>query len=102
MPRIANRDVPHHVGTEFANHNNTLVGQCSPGYVNAGRLPTQWRDLIRGQEATYVVYSYATPIAFELSDGRRFIPDVRYSPTTSRHQALVRRGWANFATEAPA
>lgn len=49
-----------------------------------------WRE---GQES-YVVRSYETPIAWH-TDGEWVTPDVRYSATTSRHQAVVRHAIAN-------
>ena len=36
------------------------------------------------------VYSYATPIAWVYSDGTVYVPDHRYSNTTSGHQGLCR------------
>lgn len=42
-------------------------------------------------EATYVVYSYLTPIAWVTEDeDPLYVPDVRYSVTTSRHQGKCR------------
>lgn len=37
----------------------------------------------------YVIYSYATPIAWKMDD-KWFIPDVKYSVTTTRHQNKIR------------
>jgi hypothetical protein len=34
----------------------------------------------------YVVYSYATPIAWHTSDGRWHVVKQKFSPTTSKHQ----------------
>jgi len=39
----------------------------------------------------YVVYSYATPIAWITSSGSHHAPDVKYSPTTSGHQTMCAR-----------
>lgn len=40
-------------------------------------------------ESLYVVWSYATPIAWAYGDTVRQ-PEVRYSVTTSKHQSLAR------------
>lgn len=54
-----------------------------------GRLPRDHHD--SASRATYVVMSYATPIAW-LTDDAWVIPDARYSATTSRHQSAARHG----------
>lgn len=38
---------------------------------------------------TFVVYSYATPIAWVLDDGTVYKVAQRFSPTTSRHQSFL-------------
>lgn len=43
-------------------------------------------------EETYVVFSYATPIAWTVLGDDLLVPEVRYSVTTSKHQAVCRRG----------
>ena len=62
------------------------------------KLPQEWRDKLREtQDAggpVYVVSSYCTPIAWVASDGVVTIPDVKYSVTTSKHQAIARRALA--------
>jgi len=56
------------------------------GAMNLGRLP---RDLdATARDADYVVYSYATPIAWR-TQGQWHTPDVKYSVTTSRHQSKI-------------
>lgn len=57
-----------------------------------GKLP--WPDFhesIKG--ATYVVYSYGTPIAWVNEYGKKVLPDIGYSQTTSPHQYLVAAAW---------
>lgn len=64
-----------------------------------GLLPQQWVARIRLHLAeakevrggVYIIHSYSTPIAWVTSDNEVVIPDVTYSPTTTRHQTLVRR-----------
>ncbi|SRR6266851_1318210 len=54
-----------------------------------GRLPADWRRLYQ-TGADYVVFSYATPIAWHRpADDLWIVPDERYSVTTSRHQSLI-------------
>lgn len=83
-------------GTGVNNHNGL---QASPG-----RLPDPHRTAFlaaqpaygtrpgaEDADVLYVVFSYATPIAwFTAADGW-VVPDVKYSVTTSKHQGVVRR-----------
>lgn len=56
---------------------------------NFGHLDRDYHDSVMG--ADYVVYSYDTPIAWRSgSTGWWWIPDTRYSVTTSRHQSKIR------------
>lgn len=60
---------------------------------NAGNLRGQW---VEGYERPeYVVYSYAEPIATQEGDSveHRWITPEKFSQTTSRHTAVVRRAW---------
>lgn len=50
------------------------------------RLPAEYHASARA--ADYVVYSYATPIAWR-TQGQWVTPDVKYSVTTSRQQSTV-------------
>lgn len=67
--------------------------------VNTGRLPEEnvaELDTIKGP--VYVIFSYATPIAWcvETDDGPQWtVPEVRYSNSTNSHQAAVRKAVAN-------
>jgi len=49
-----------------------------------------WHDAGRGL-FDYIVYSYATPIAWHTSDRGWVVPDVKYSVSTTRHQSIVRK-----------
>lgn len=65
---------------------SALTGR--PGFDGYGQMD---RNLALGIEgADFVVYSYATPIAWSIG-GSWIVPEVRYSVTTTRHQNLVRR-----------
>lgn len=54
-------------------------------------LPSCWQERYRadGDEITYTVLSYQTPIAWVLRSGEVVIPDVKYSRTTTGHQGLL-------------
>ena len=55
-----------------------------------GRLPAEYVRLCQAEPPTYLVMSYATPIAW-FSDAHGWtVPDERYSVTTGRHQGYVR------------
>ena len=47
----------------------------------------------RWEGDTFVVYSYRTVIAKASRNGVRWLNSDRYSVTTSRQQALIRRVW---------
>lgn len=59
-----------------------------------GILPEPYREEYKAAEKlgqiTYVVRSYATPIAWVLDSGEVVVPDVKYSATSSNHQTIAR------------
>jgi hypothetical protein len=59
-----------------------------------GRLPiehvTRYRADLADPGVTYVVISWATPIAWVRADGEVVIPDESYSMSTTRHQKVAR------------
>ena len=94
------RAVADHIGfrNEF-NCNGTLFGSIRPISSSAGwgettkvgNLPVEHHQRFETACAAtdfYVVYSYATPIAW-WANGEWFVPPVRYSQTTSRHQGRL-------------
>jgi len=74
---------------------NNLYGVVVPydGHIQSGKLPQQFRDQLALDRPDFIVYSYGTPIAWH-SDKGWFIPEVKYSVTTSKHQNYVRRAVA--------
>jgi hypothetical protein len=60
---------------------------------DTGRLPDEYEQQLRLDQPSYIVYSYGTPIAWYCDKGW-FIPDAKYSTTTSKHQNYVRRAIA--------
>lgn len=76
----------------------SMSGDSGRGGLPWGhRLPAEWADeylgAVRNGLIAFTVYSYGTPIAWRLKDGMRVVPDVRYSATTGRHQAIARRAY---------
>lgn len=77
---------------DFASHTGNFSGMWG-GKGTTGRLPEPWRSKFLAAisaSGTYVVLSYDTPIAWWDATTGWVIPDVKYSPTTSRHQSNVR------------
>lgn len=74
----------------------SLRGEWNGGYP-LGALPSPWRELLmqhtttdKGRiERAYVVFSYATPIAWYTERHGWVIPPVKYSRTTSTHQGKL-------------
>jgi hypothetical protein len=68
-----------------------LSPHSSPSY---GIMPSDEADalraLVRTGDLDYVIYSYATPIAWH-ANGEWTFSSTRYSPTTSQHQGRLYR-----------
>jgi len=81
--------------THGALRSETVNGTADAAWMFArgyGRLPRDWARTLtaRRDVIDYVIYSYATPIAWHDKEAGWVVPDVRYSVTTSRHQGTVR------------
>jgi hypothetical protein len=75
----------------FRNTTSSLWAYPGPA-ASLGKLPPEYHDA--ADQATYVVYSYLTPIAWvNPGNGSKTLPDVGYSLTTSQHQYIVSRAW---------
>jgi hypothetical protein len=63
-----------------------------------GRLPQEWREdfYARADNINFVIYSYATPIAWHDTERGWVIPNVRYSQTSGRHQSAVRAALGGY------
>lgn len=82
----------------FTTSTNSLRGTVRPESGNSGQLRSRhaaaanlWTADQRSID--YVIYSYQTPIAWHVtSEGvsEWIYPNVKYSPTTSQHQAKIR------------
>ena len=88
--RIANRDCGNIVARRepFTGSNLTAGPRGTVG--SFGRLPHYWRDRFCEDQPDYVVWSYATPIAWHGRQGW-IVPPLKYSQTTSRHVSYVTR-----------
>ena len=75
-------------GRMIRNGDALPVGQLPDDY--ARRLLVD----VRNYGPVFVVFSYATPIAWIDANGDATIPDVKYSVTTTRHQHTARMGMA--------
>lgn len=90
IARINLKQVSAHVRerVEF-DCNGTVRGTRHLG--DKGQLPVAyWSELTTAAQADdfYVVRSYITPIAW-FANGVWYVPNVRYSVTTSRHQSAL-------------
>lgn len=56
-----------------------------------GELPEEYQAEVA--HASYVVWSYETPIAWIMENDWKVLPDIGYSPTTSQHQYTVKAAW---------
>lgn len=80
---------------EFRNSQGSFTGILTKDqFLGTDRLPEEWRKQLRDaivvcSDPVFVVYSYNTPIAW-YANGEWTIPDVSYSPVTSRQQSKVR------------
>jgi len=81
-------------GTDWTGASGSIRGESGPTFIS-GRLAEVMTDtdyrIARGQlgSARFVIYSYATPIAWQTIDGAWIVPDARYSRTTGRHQSYL-------------
>lgn len=89
--------------TEFIKRGLPFQGNSMSAFTYSaymyGRLPLEWRKVLDANfvDIDYIVYSFATPIAWRLKGDIWVMPAVTYSGFTSRHQFYVRRYlWSRF------
>ena len=81
---------------EFRNSSKTFRGECADVVFGSmcGRMDEAERQLLLADfdnhGITYVVWSYATPIAWRRSDGFWRVTDRGYSQTTKVHLSKLR------------
>ena len=99
--RSANRDCGALVARREPFIGSNLRGGPRGIFGSLGLLPLHWRDTFYEDRPDYVVWSYATPIAWH---GKRgwIAPQVRYSPTTTRHVSHVTRHLSHVTRNLPA
>jgi len=101
--RITTHETPHYIERRLRFYAGAMTGSTvSIGNdYRIGDLPAdhvkRWRDDVNRAKATgremYAVWSYDTPIGWAVGGETPYMPPVRYSITTSRHQDLVMRGF---------
>ena len=79
-------------GDAFATYGSLAGRPHDGGPIHAGRLPGDWARTLqaRSHVITFVISSYATPIAWHDLEAGWILPDESYSVTTSRHQSRIR------------
>ena len=93
--RTSNTKAGDLIANRVAFTGNNLYGVVVPydGHIQSGRLPEEFRNQLKLDQPDFIVYSYGTPIAWHCDKGW-FIPEAKYSVTTSKHQNYVRRAVA--------
>lgn len=105
MSRLSNDECSYamHRREEFTNKTGSLTGRwlgsgSAAKFVGLGHLPTSYGDELSSiLRRVYVVYSYDTPIAWAPEGEILVVPNVRYSVTTSQHQAGCLKAHRGFA-----
>lgn len=88
--RIANKNCGARVARREPFTGSNLRGGPRGTVASFGLLPVEWRRVYRDDDPDYVVWSYSTPIAWHGRHGWT-VPDVKYSPSTSRQLSHVTR-----------
>lgn len=93
------KDRVNFIGSNFYGQVTSPEG-IEPSFTSYGQLPNTHIDLMIKDNPSYIVWSYATPIAWVTSNGQWVIPSLKYSVTTSKHQSLVRgatQSWVSLS-----
>lgn len=78
-------------GRERFETNGAMRGAVNTSpYPYTGQLPQSWAQRLLDHNVSYIVWSYSTPIAWYDDERGWYVPDVKYSVTTSKHQNIVR------------
>jgi hypothetical protein len=82
------------IGSNFYGAKGSTGVRSSERWYLTGAALERWcKDQDAGKIA-YSVWSYSTPIAWLVDGEGWFIPPVKYSMSTGRHQGIVRRAVA--------
>jgi hypothetical protein len=96
--RTSNQKAHEFIANRIAFTGNNLYGILTrydiSGY-HYGSLPAEFQDQIKLDRPDYIVHSYGTPIAWHCIDKGWFMPEIKYSKTTSIHQTYTRRAIAS-------
>ena len=96
--KVTGKDAPEMIHNKrgFTNHGGTFRGDLYNGMPSPlGYMSMAAERVMRESmgEGGYVVYSYATPIAwYSNATGEWYYDDIKHSATTSRHQFYTRQG----------
>lgn len=106
MPKLPLRDIPAEISAMREFDGSSMSGRVySPrggAYVDPGRLagPDHERFIKDRSKIIYIVFSYATPIAWVTRGRDPYIVEQYFSPTTaSKHMPQVLRAWGEFVPE---
>jgi hypothetical protein len=94
--RTSNTKAGDYIANRIAFTGNNLYGVVTSFDADDyeyGKLPQEYRDQMQLDQPDFLVYSYSTPIAWHSNSGW-FMPNCKYSVTTSKHQNYVRRAVA--------
>jgi hypothetical protein len=94
--RTSNTKAGDLIASRIAFTGNNLYGVVTPYdsvIYTTGQLPIEFQDQLKLDRPDFIVYSYSTPIAWHSNSGW-FMPNCKYSVTTSKHQNYVRRAVA--------
>jgi len=94
--RTSNTKAGDLIANRVAFTGNNLYGVVTPYdsvTYTTGQLPIEFQDQLKLDRPDFIVYSYSTPIAWHSNSGW-FMPNCKYSVTTSKHQNYVRRAVA--------
>lgn len=104
MIRTANKDARDLIAVRREFRGSNLAGRAELFVGSTGRLEGRelerycaaFREAIDAGARMYVVYSYATPVAWTRADGRAewTVTETRYSVATARHLGIVRSALA--------
>jgi len=95
--RVSNREAGKAIRMRVPFQGSNLRGvEGNDESVTQGYLPADesWEVPDMYFKPRYIVLSYDTPIAWWYRGEGWTVPDVKYSPTTSKHQNIVRRAIA--------
>jgi hypothetical protein len=97
MKQLNQRDAIHYIAIRREFKASALWGDFSKYTPQQGRLSAEEYAKLsdKFEENSFVVWSYGTPIALCTEEGNWHLVEQKFSPTTSKHQNLIRRAIAD-------